>query len=505
VRSAQVAALSAVQWDVDTSAVNAPAGTPAPYRSFADATRAVLELLERHFEGCAVFLAHLDRAHATHRIVDVRGGAPFGLRSNQATPLDESLCQAMTQELAPRLCNDVRRHPVLGRLRERNQLSVGSYLGVPLELSDGSRVGSLAAYGAKRDRFLPADEDLLSMLARVLGSELERESAARDQRRLEELLRDQARGMGAIGRVTRALADADDARPAVCRAACEIAEAPVAFLLEPVGRAYQSTAVHGAELAPVTIQPREGSDPRRRAFTATETYFVADATNHAALAPPLVAATKARSAAFEPVLRDDVVAGVLIVIWQTPLDALPEATGRLLRLLAAQAAVAIERERLRARVDELALSDELTGLHTRRWWDEELPREIARARRSDAPLCVALLDIDDLGAFNVEKGEREGDRLIKEAASAWRGALRAVDALARLGGGEFGIALPGCPLDEAIDVVNRVREATPRGQKASAGVARWDGEEPVELLTMRCADALASAKSAGGDMTIAAE
>src|SRR5688572_33337982 len=69
-----------------------------------------------------------------------------------------------------------------------------------------------------------------------------------------------------------------------------------------------------------------------------------------------------------------------------------------------------------------------------------------------------------------------------------------VDLLARLGGTEFGVLLPGCGLGEAVEVLDRVRAATPRGQTASAGVARWDGEEPAELLFARCLGALVAAK-----------
>jgi diguanylate cyclase (GGDEF)-like protein len=320
------------------------------------------------------------------------------------------------------------------------------------------------------------------------------------------MLRDQARGMGAIGRVARALAGTDDARRAVCEAACEVAGAPVAFLLEPAGRDFVSTAMAGVEIAPVTIQPRAEVAPGSgRAFTSKDTYFVADARTHPALAAPLVEATGARSAVFEPVLRDGLVAGVLIVIWQAPLEALPDAPAGVLRLLAAQAAVAIEHAGLRSRMNALALTDALTGLSTRRVWDEELPRELARARRSDSPLTLAVVDIDHMSAFNLLRGEREGDRLIKETASLWRGELREVDTLARLAGTEFGVLLPGCALGEAVDVLDRVRGATPRGQTASAGVARWDGEEPAELLVARAQDALASAKEAGRNITVAAD
>ena len=208
---------------------------------------------------------------------------------------------------------------------------------------------------------------------------------------------------------------------------------------------------------------------------------------------------------FEPVLRDGDVCGVLIVIWQKPVDVLPEAAAGVLRLVASQAAIAIEHAGLRARVQALALTDSLTGLVTRRVFEEELPRELARARRADSPVSIAIVDLDHMSAFNMLRGEGEGDRLIKECAARWRGELREVDELARLDGVEFALILPSCGLGEAVEVLDRVRAATPRGQTASAGVARWDGEEPAELLMLRASDALAAAKSSGRNVTIPAE
>jgi diguanylate cyclase (GGDEF)-like protein len=491
---------------VDASAIQAAAAaSSATYRSFADATRSVLDLLEHHMPTSVLYLAHLDRGQFIHRIVDARGGAALGLRSNLAIPLGDAFCSHMSEDRGPRLCNDVPAHEVYGSLVMQERVAAGSYLGVPLELSDGTRVGSLAALNSERGAFGAPDLQLFTMLARVLASELERESNERDLRRFNDLLRDQARGMGAIGRVARVLSTGEDARTAVCEAACEVAGAPVAFLLEPSGRDFVSTAMAGIELSPVTIQPRGDMEGAARTFTAKETFFVADAAHHPALAEPLVEATRARSAVFEPVLRDGQIAGVLIVIWQAPLEALPDAPAGVLRLLAAQAGVAIEHAALRARMEALALTDPHTGLMARRVWEEELPRELARARRSEAPVSVALLDIDHMSAFNMLRGEREGDLLIKETAARWRGELREVDLLGRLDGTEFGVVLPGCGLGEACDVLDRVRAATPRGQTASAGVARWDGEEPAEFLVARARDALAAAKSSGRNVTIAAD
>ena len=67
----------------------------------------------------------------------------------------------------------------------------------------------------------------------------------------------------------------------------------------------------------------------------------------------------------------------------------------------------------------LALTDSLTGLGNRRTWDQQLSHELARARRSNEPLSVALLDLDDFKAFNDDHGHQAGDRLLIGVASAW--------------------------------------------------------------------------------------
>ena len=301
--------------------------------------------------------------------------------------------------------------------------------------------------------------------------------------------------MGAIGRVAKALASGDDARQSICEAACEVMDAPVAFLLEPKGRDFSSTAMSGVQVQPVTIQPRGDGSGGGKAFTAKEAYFVADARNHPALAAPLVEATSARSAVFEPILRDGEVAGVLIVIWQRQLEALPEAAAGVLRLVAAQAAIAIEHAGLRARVEALALTDSLTGLVTRRVFEEELPREIARARRSDAPLSIAWLDLDHMSAFNMLRGEGEGDRLVKETGASWRDQLRDVDVLARLDGVEFGA-------DPAQLRARRGRRgARPRPRRHAARADRLGGRRALERRRARgAADAAGPGRAGGGEV-----
>src|SRR3954464_10547975 len=102
---------------MDASAIQAAAAaSSASYRSFADATRAVLDLLEHHMPTSVLYLAHLDRGQFIHRIVDARGGAALGLRSNLAIPLGDALCSHMAEDRGPRLCNDVPADDVYGTL-----------------------------------------------------------------------------------------------------------------------------------------------------------------------------------------------------------------------------------------------------------------------------------------------------------------------------------------------------------------------------------------------------
>src|SRR5674476_807530 len=86
---------------------------------------------------------------------------------------------------------------------------------------------------------------------------------------------------------------------------------------------------------------------------------------------------------------------------------------------------------------QLARVDELTGLPNRRAWNSDIDDALERARRDRLPLSVAMIDLDHFKLFNDEFGHPTGDRLLKSAAAAWQGELRAVDGMARYGGEEF--------------------------------------------------------------------
>ena len=159
----------------------------------------------------------------------------------------------------------------------------------------------------------------------------------------------------------------------------------------------------------------------------------------------------------------------------------------------------LEREELLARLREQAGTDELTGLANLRSWNRELDTGLARAARTEEPLAIAMLDLDRFKAINDTRGHAAGDALLRELAKALAAELRPGDVLARIGGDEFGLLLPGCSSQTAAATVERLARAAPAPHTFSAGVAEWDGAETPQRLVARADSALYAAKDCGRD------
>ncbi len=300
-----------------------------------------------------------------------------------------------------------------------------------------------------------------------------------------------------------ATSDPAMARSAICESARTVAGAVAAALFEPdaEGAILAATATAGVDLLSGPTASIRTVDEATRAYRSTQSRFVGDLAEgssdpHDPAGP--------RAYFCQPILSDGATVGVLAVAWDRRLLRLPRRVSAAMNLLAAEAAVAIDHADLLARLEEAARTDHLTGFGNRRSLFEELPRELARAAREQRPLCLGMLDLDNFKIFNDTRGHQAGDAYLKDVAAAWRACLRPEDLIARYGGEEFTLVLPGCPLEDALSVVERVRAATPDGQTCSAGVALWDGAETPDQLIARTDQALYLAKYIGRDRAIAA-
>lgn len=170
-------------------------------------------------------------------------------------------------------------------------------------------------------------------------------------------------------------------------------------------------------------------------------------------------------------------------------------------------------DRMRAYRDDsvqLALTDALTGLNNRRYAMPHLQALARRAGEEGLSFSILSLDLDLFKSVNDRYGHAAGDAVLVALARVLRGSFRAVDMVARIGGEEFLVALPGTNTVTATAIAERLRKVIGKtpvmipGQSAalhvsaSIGVASWDGaEDTVEALLSRADAALYAAKSAG--------
>ena len=158
----------------------------------------------------------------------------------------------------------------------------------------------------------------------------------------------------------------------------------------------------------------------------------------------------------------------------------------------------------------LARRDGLTGLLNRRAMHELLDRHARQRRRADDSFCVLMIDVDHFKAVNDQHGHAIGDLALRHVARCLTLALRGEDRIARFGGEEFVVLLPGCDLRRAAAEAERLRlcvraaalvqQDTTVDLSVSIGVAEWAGSvEEVSRLLVRADEALYRAKRLGRD------
>ena len=185
--------------------------------------------------------------------------------------------------------------------------------------------------------------------------------------------------------------------------------------------------------------------------------------------------------------------------------------------LAAVVAVCLENVTYSERLKHMGLTDALTGVHNRRYFEQRLREEVSRCLRQGSALACVLLDIDHFKRINDTHGHQEGDRVLREVAFRIKNQLRLSDALARYGGEEFAALLASADEKLGRHIGERVRRAVNQAPfrlgdgsqlpvTLSVGIAvlpggaqRNAGETAAVSLVERADQALYRAKQGGRD------
>ena len=180
----------------------------------------------------------------------------------------------------------------------------------------------------------------------------------------------------------------------------------------------------------------------------TNAYGFADALNVDRLAVSISEETQRFFPYFEIDFDDD--AGYLETIERARAELINVSTDFVDQLVAQQRQIDTLRRQ--------ATHDGMTQLMNYQYFQETLNREIARSRRSQSPLTLVMADIDHFKSVNDTFGHLAGDQAIKTVAECLKSNLRETDHIARYGGEEFAIVLYNIPPEEALSVIERVRQ-----------------------------------------------
>jgi diguanylate cyclase (GGDEF)-like protein len=190
------------------------------------------------------------------------------------------------------------------------------------------------------------------------------------------------------------------------------------------------------------------------------------------------------------------------------------------RLLVRAVRYAIERKQIgealeeaNRRLEELATTDDLTGLANRRRFMEVLKLEVERSRRHGSNLALVMIDIDGFKAINDTYGHAFGDRVLVEVAKMLQGDARVTDLAARYGGDEFMVLMPSTGAEEATIAAERIRKriserpvsdgkrTLPISVSVGISAAEADRTATPDTLIRLADEAMYAAKHAGGNAT----
>ena len=436
----------------------------------------------------------------------------------QPIPLGKGLVSHLIRTRQPLLINQdyPRRSQELGVVRVPQAQGMDlpkSWLGVPMIVGD-QVIGAIGVHNMDREHaFTENDVRFWTLLASTVGA------AIRNAQLLAETQRS-AEQMAALNRISLAITDGlglNRLLPTLheqCRQIAAVDAFSVTLydktteLLLPV---YFWKNGKLLQLPPNHTKTRPG-------FTGyiiqtRQSLYLADALdpNH----PPPVSIIRVegeptRTILGVPLIVGNQVVGVIAIQSNQPHAFTPQQI-RMFEMFTVQAAIAVQNSQLYEQVQNMAITDELTGLPNRRVLFEKGESEIARALRFGHPLAVMMVDIDHFKEVNDRFGHSIGDQVLRQMANAFREKLRVTDTAARYGGEEFVVLLPETDDQTARLTAERLRTYIPHmiAEKEqlptvtiSLGIAMLDQDtHDFSKLVAHADQALYESKNSGRNRT----
>jgi diguanylate cyclase (GGDEF)-like protein/putative nucleotidyltransferase with HDIG domain len=212
---------------------------------------------------------------------------------------------------------------------------------------------------------------------------------------------------------------------------------------------------------------------------------------------------------FVPLINRDTLIGVLMLARKKRGATYDMSDIDLIRVLTSEIAIAIENAQLHAKIKTQAITDDLTKLFNRRYFNERIHEEIERHTRYGGDFSLILYDLDYFKLYNDTYGHKAGDKILQDVTRNVTKLLRSVDLVFRYGGDEFAIIVPQTSAEDALSISERIRTTVAEEMKQreieitlSLGIASFPADgTSIEDLVQAADAALYQAKQSGGDQT----
>lgn len=499
-------------------------------RNLAESLHATARALNRSLELKDVLtsiLANLDRVvpcEAAGMILIEPGGTRMlvrdrGIENARELPLPPGIgmaeipaLQHMAATGEPFIVSDVRNDPVFSRYR--NMEWIGSVIGMPVQVK--GQVPAFLILASSQSQFFTREH------AAHLQIFVEQAGAAIENARLFDNAQRQARYLEVLNDITNLGVSAtgvDEIFQGLAGHLAALIGADSAYLsrwdeARQIAVPIAANGLLQKTYAEIDVEPGEAT-VTAKVLELEQSLVVEDVQHSPFLSPRLAAHFPICSLLGLPLVADGRKLGAVLLAFEKRHVFSPEEIA-LCEQAAGQAALAISKVLLIGRIEQLAITDELTGLYNHRGLMELGRREVERALRFNRPLAAIMLDIDHFKNVNDRFGHPLGNQVLKVLAERCRSNIREIDIFCRYGGEEFVVLLPENNLAEGRVVAERLRTVisglsihTGQGDiriTVSLGVAEVDaGVQDLAELIEHTDQAMYRAKNAGRNCVVAWE